>query len=134
MNQLGDDTMVVRTTEAGTAVLQENTVYMFIGGTSKKTLTYFDIKGGVATQWDKQLIAVWCGSCGASESEDTAWGFAVGADTGTLAFSSLETKAVIVADKSYPLRHVEVSYPAGTYIIMQRKCAAPLPPIVKEQS
>lgn len=142
-NALGSDIIVINPAEAGTLILQENTYYQFLGTSTKKTLNMYDSNDAVYKTMTFQVLTIYCGSMTDSAKYDisqnmpTANLMAIGNDTG---FSALSGAEVYCAGfrKNWPntddlneVFRAEVSYPAGSWIIMQTKTSGPLPTINK---
>lgn len=136
---LGNNVMVVRPDKAGTLVLQENTYYQILGGSEKKTLTFYNSDNTVGYSVPFQVLTIQCGSIednekyGFSYPNDipVAFAFFIGNDTGLSALTGAETGTYGFKKKSNDIFRAEVSYPAGSTIVIQRKCANPLTPITK---
>lgn len=139
----GNDIVVLKPTEAGTLQLEENTYYQFAGSSEKKTLTFYNSDNSVARSVTNQVITIQCGSMtdaaqfGVTQNMPTAMAFYVANDTGISAITTASTGCVGFKknwpgeDRLNEIFRAEVSYPANSVIIIQRKCANPLPSIVK---
>lgn len=138
-SQFGNDIMVVKPDEAGTLVLQENTYYQILGGTEKKTLTFYNSDNSVGYSVSFQVLTIQCGSIednekyGFSYPNDipVAFAFFIGNDTGLSALTGAETGTYGFKKKSNDIFRAEVTYPANSTIVIQRKCANALPAITK---
>jgi hypothetical protein len=132
MNNLGHDIKVIRPTEAGTMILQENCYYQFVGSEHKKVLRAYNSDNSVAKTMEFQVLTIQCGSMtdnaeyGIVEDIPTAWLYVIGNDTGLSALTGADT-AAFGFKKNYKdgtpntTFRVEVDYPAGSTIIIYKK-------------
>lgn len=130
---LGNDIIVLNPDKAGTIILQENTYYQILGTNTNKTLTMYNSNNEVTKTMNFRVLTIYCGSMtdsakyGISQNMPTANLMAIGNDTGLSALSGAEVyctgfrKNWPDSDKLNEVFRAEVSYPAGSWIIMQTK-------------
>lgn len=131
-NPVGHNIKVIKPTEAGSIVLQENTYYQFLGSSTKKKLHFYNTDNSIGKTLEFQVLTIYCGSMtdmaeiGVVENMSPAYLMVIGNDTGLSALSGAEVGAY--AFKKYlpnsteinPTFRAEVEYPADSIIVIQQ--------------